>query len=131
MRCVLDTHVWFWWQMAPYRISPNAARLLDPEAGRDLVLPAICVWELAKLVEKGRITLAEPVGQWVGKALAMPGLRLAPLSPEVAVESTCLPGAFHADPADQMVVATARVLQAPLVTADARIRAYPHVTAVW
>jgi PIN domain nuclease of toxin-antitoxin system len=92
-----------------------------------LGVSAISCWEVAKLVERGRLTLPVPVGPWMQQALGYPGVRLIPLSPEVAVESTQLPGAFHRDPADQIIVATARILNCPLVTLDQLIRAYPHV----
>lgn len=87
----------------------------------------ISCWEVAKLVEVGRLALPCPVSEWLNKALAYPGVRLVPLSPRVVVESTQLPGPSHRDPADQMIVATARVLAVPIVTMDERIRAYEHV----
>jgi PIN domain nuclease of toxin-antitoxin system len=59
--------------------------------------------------------------------LAYPGVKLVDLSPRIAIESTQLPGSFHRDPADQMIVATARVFACELLTADHRIRDYPHV----
>jgi PIN domain nuclease of toxin-antitoxin system len=70
---------------------------------------------VAKLVERGRLVLPCPVGQWLQQALGYPGMRLLPLSPEIAVESTQLPGTFHRDPADQIIVATARIYRCPLV----------------
>jgi PIN domain nuclease of toxin-antitoxin system len=79
------------------------------------------------LVERGRLVLPCPVGLWLTQALAYPGMQLLALSPEVAVDSTQLPGVFHRDPADQIIVATARLYNCPLVTADQQIRAYPHV----
>ena len=82
---------------------------------------------MAKLVERGRLPLPLPVGEWLTKALSYPGIRLLPLSPQIAVESTQLPGTFHRDPADQIMVATARFYRCPLVTVDRDIRAYPHV----
>lgn len=83
--------------------------------------------EVAKLVEVGRLVLPCPVSEWLNKAFSYPGVRLVPLSPRVVVESTQLPGPFHRDPADQMIVATARVLAVPIVTMDERIRAHEHV----
>jgi PIN domain nuclease of toxin-antitoxin system len=74
--------------------------------------------------------LSRPVGQWLTLALRFPGVRLLPLTPEIAVASTQLPGTFHKDPADQIIVATARVHGCPLVTADARILDYLHVETI-
>ena len=84
-------------------------------------------WEAAKLVERGRLTLPLPVGEWMSQALSYPGMRLLDLSPQIAVGSTQLPGTFHRDPADQIIVATARIYNCSLVTLDQNIRAYPHV----
>jgi PIN domain nuclease of toxin-antitoxin system len=67
------------------------------------------------------------VAEWIEQALAYPGVRLLYLTPRIAVESSHLPGTFHRDPADQIIVATARIRGCPLLTADARILRYPHV----
>ena len=76
------------------------------------------------LVSKGRLVLDRDVGEWLHAALARPGVRLAPLSIEVAVESTRLPGSIHADPADRIIAATARHNVAMLVTDDQRLLDY-------
>ena len=101
--------------------------MLDSAEQTGLGVSAISCWEVAKLVERGRLSLPCPVLDWIRQALAYPGVRLIELSPRISVESTQLPGTFHRDPADQIIVATARVLDAPLVTMDAKISAYPHV----
>jgi len=79
------------------------------------------------LAGRGRIVLPDPTEAWIRQALGYPGVQLLPLSPEVAVEATRLPGTFHRDPADQIIVATARILDCPMVTLDGKILAYPHV----
>ncbi len=81
-------------------------------------MSAITAWEIALLVSKARMTLGQDVLDWIRAALAISGLRLAPLEPEIAVASTRLPFEMHADPADRILVATARHLGATLVTAD-------------
>jgi PIN domain nuclease of toxin-antitoxin system len=79
-------------------------------------------------VEYGRLRLDRTVGLWIGApALAHPGVSLVPLSPEIVVESTQLPPPFHRDPADQLLVATARVLGCPFLTEDSKITAYAQV----
>ncbi len=88
---------------------------------------AISCWELAKLYQYQRINLPCELSEWLDLALNYPGLRLLPLTPAIAMESTLLPGIFHRDPADQIIVATARIHDCPLVTQDAKILAYPHV----
>lgn len=92
-----------------------------------LGVSAISCWEVAKLVEYKRLTLPCPVGDWLRQAPAYPGVRLLELSLEISVESTQLPGSFHRDPADQIIVATARVHDCALLTSDSKILSHPHV----
>jgi len=127
---ILDTHIWIWWVLGDARLLPNFYDYIRAHENSGLGICSISCWEIAKLVEGGRIILPLPVGEWLTKALSYPGMRLLDLSPEVAVESTQLPGMFHRDPADQIIVATARIFAFPLVTMDTKIRAYPHVQAV-
>jgi PIN domain nuclease of toxin-antitoxin system len=125
---VLDTHVWVWWVQGDARLPRAAAERIEQEEGSGIGVSAISCWEIAKLMEYGRLALPLPVEEWLTTALGYPGIELVPVSPRIAVESTQLPGAFHNDPADQLIVATARVLNCPLMTADAKIRLYPHVS---
>jgi PIN domain nuclease of toxin-antitoxin system len=124
---VLDTHIWVWWVHGDAQLPPNYQAYIQAHEAGGLGTSAISCWEVAKLVERGRLTLPCPVDEWLQQALAYPGMQLLPLSPEVAVASTQLPEGFHRDPADQIIVATARVYGCPLVTLDQEIRAYPHV----
>lgn len=118
--------------MRPDRLSDTAQTLIAEAAGDDrLLLSAISAWEVCKLVEKGRLGLVGDMDSWLTRALEMPGLRLVPLSPVVALKSTTLPGSFHNDPADQIIVATARDENATIVTSDRLILDYPDVRSVW
>ena len=126
---VLDTATWIWRASDPRRLSSKARRAID-EAERVLV-SAISVWEVAMLVARRRIQLDRPVEQWVDIALALPAIQLAPLEPAIAVRSTKLPGEFHPDPADRIIVATALESGASVITPDERIRSYPHVQSTW
>jgi PIN domain nuclease of toxin-antitoxin system len=122
---LLDTHAWIWLMEGAPGI-PAAPRALVEQAaiaGR-LWVSAISVWEVAMLASKGRVVFSTDVHAWVRQALAAPGLHLAPLSPEIAVASASLPGEFHGDPADRILIATARSLSAKFVTADRAILAY-------
>ena len=125
-RILLDTHVWIWTVSGETdRIAPAAVEQIRRGAARGrLLVSAISVWEVAMLQAKGRIGLARELEEWVRRGLAAPGLRLAELSPEVLVESTRLPGEVHGDPADRMLIATARRLGAALATRDGTILSY-------
>jgi PIN domain nuclease of toxin-antitoxin system len=127
---LLDTHVWVWWVHGDINLPANFAAEIDVHQGSGIGVSAISCWEVAKLVENGRLVLPRPVGDWLDEALAYPGVELIGLSPRIAVESTQLPSPFHRDPADQILVATARTLDVPLMTLDRRIRAYPHVRLI-
>jgi PIN domain nuclease of toxin-antitoxin system len=124
---ILDTHIWIWWVHGDDQLPQDYHDYVQEKEADGLGICAISCWEVAKLVERRRLTLHCPVGDWLKQALTYPGMRLLDLSPQIAVESTQLPGTFHRDPADQIIVATARVYSCPLVTVDQNIRAYPHV----
>ena len=117
---VLDTHVWVWMAAGDER-----AEKLRGYAGR-LILPAISVWETAMLAAKGRLKLKPDVDTWVAQNLYAP-VELEPLSAEISIRSSRLED-FHGDPADRLIVATALVLQMPLVTADRQIHAWNRKT---
>lgn len=127
---VLDTHIWVWWVHGDARLTDEQTRWLQQYESQGLGVSAISCWEVAKLVEYNRLTLPCPIGDWIKQALAYPGVRVLELTPEIAVESTRLPGAFHRDPADQMIVATARIYDCALLTSDTKILSYSHVNVL-
>ncbi len=116
-----------WWVHGHERLSDAHTRLLAESEDDGIGVAVISCREVAKLVEVGRLALPCPVGEWLEQALDYPGVSLLPLTPEIAVESTRLPGTFHRDPADQLIVATARVHGLQLLTTDSKILDYPHV----
>lgn len=127
---VLDTHVWVWWVHGDARLKPSQASVIG-EAETDVIgVSSISCWEIAKLVERGRLVLPRSLEQWFVAALSYPGISLFDLSPEIAITSTRLPGNFHRDPADQLIVATALVYGCPIVTSDQKIISYEHVETV-
>ena len=130
-----DTHYWIWLQSGEAaRFTPAILKAIEHASSNgNLLLSVISVWEIGMLESKRRIQLHMPCEQWVAEALATPGLVVAPLTPEIALDSTRLPGAFHGDPADRIIVATARRHKARLLTKDRTIRAYArrgHVTVL-
>ena len=118
---LLDTHIWIWWLNGSPNLPSRLRNLLDSSGTEGLCVSAISCWEMAKLVANGRLGLTIPVEAWIRTAL-QPPMKLLALTPEVAVESTRLPGDFHRDPADQIIVATARLLHCRLMTLDAQIQ---------
>lgn len=116
---LLDTHVLVWLVEGYSSLGAAARAAIQRAAGQDgVVVSAITPWEIALLVSKNRLQLDRDVMNWLRDALAMPGVTLAPLTPEIAVASTRLPWETHGDPADRILVATARHIGATLVTAD-------------
>jgi len=126
---LLDTHVWIWASIDDRTsLSPKAMKAIK-ESKRKWI-SAISCWELAKLVERKRIGFSIPLLDWMTRSINEQEISLADLSPEIAAESTQLRG-FHKDPADQIIVATSRVLGMPLLTSDRRILDFPDVETIW
>jgi PIN domain nuclease of toxin-antitoxin system len=123
---LLDTHVWIWVMEGRTDEVPSAVLEAVERAQADgrVWVSAISVWEVGMLEAKGRLTLSRGIREWVRRALGVPGVRLAELSPEVALDSSSLPGSVHGDPADRILIATARNLGATLVTRDRNIVGY-------
>ena len=127
---ILDTHIWIWWSGSRELLTPDQLNCLQENEQDGLGICSISLWEVAKLVEKGRLSLDRPLESWFEVALNYPGMRVIPLSPSIAIESTRLPGEFHKDPMDQIIVATARIHDCLLLTSDQKILQYPHVKTV-
>jgi PIN domain nuclease of toxin-antitoxin system len=125
---VLDTHVWIWWTSSPSSLSKRARAALERDD--ELLVPAICCWEVAMLVAKKRLELDRDVLVWLRQALAQPRIELAPLTVEIAARSAEL-GEFHGDAADRLIVATAVQQRAVLVSKDERVRSTELVDVVW
>lgn len=116
---LLDTHVVLWATFNDDRLGRHAAKAINLASRENrLAISAITPWEIGLLASKKRINLYKDVKEWVRDALAKPGVALVPLEPEIAVASTCLPFEMHPDPADRILVATARHMGATLITAD-------------
>lgn len=123
---LLDTHIWLWYvENDTKRFSRRIEPLVEAAVQRgDLLISAVSVWEIAVLDSTRRIDLAQDLRTWVGRALSFPGVHFKGFSPSIAIESTRLPGTLHRDPADRILIATARLTGAALVTCDERILAY-------
>jgi PIN domain nuclease of toxin-antitoxin system len=123
---ILDTHIWIWWVQNESRLTSQYRNWLTQYESEGLGISIFSSWEVAKLVEKGRLILPLPVESWLNIAASYPGVRLIDLTIPIIVQATQLKG-FHNDPADQIIVATAKVYNCLLLTADHKILRYPDV----
>ena len=123
---ILDTHIWVWWVQGDSRLSEQQQAWIQQYMPQGLGVSIFSCWEVAKLVEKGRLTLPSAIDEWLQIALSYPGVQQLELTLPIIIESTQLVG-FHSDPVDQIIVATARIQNCPLLTADQKILAYPNV----
>jgi len=129
---VLDTHALVWWVTGDTSLSKRAKNTIARElAGGEIVVSSISAWEIAMLVAREKLVLTMDVGSWLATVGEIEAVRFVPVDVEIATKSVALPGEFHNDPADRMIVATARKLAAPLVTKDTKIRNYAHVKTIW
>ena len=131
MKILLDTHILLFWLGDGSRLSPQQRAVLDTIAPeRPALIATISLWEIATLHELGRITLGLPLREWLEAATAPPLVERVPLTPAIAAGVAALPDTFHRDPADRIIVATAQVLGATLLTLDRRIAASGIVPVV-
>lgn len=130
---VLDTHALIWWVGATEKLSKKARALIVKHENddRSILISSITAWEIAMLVIKGRLTLNMDVSAWLTQVGRISAVKFVPVDNTVSVKSATLPGAFHKDPADRMIVALARQGAYPLITADKKMHAYKYVKTVW
>ena len=126
MRLLLDTHIFLWGLLDPTRLSKRVARELQDPAN-DLWISPISTWEVMVLAEKGRIVLDPDPTTWIRKVYRTIPFKEAPLNHEVAIQSRSV-NLPHQDPADRFLIATARVHDLTLVTADERLHHLKQVS---
>ncbi len=130
---VIDTHILVWWASGTALLSDPAEQAIRHSLnhGGEVIISSISAWEIAMLIEKGRLILSMDIENWLDEVSQIDGVRFLPVDNEIAVKSTLLPGEFHKDLADRIIVTSARKLSAPLITADEKIIAYQHVSTIW
>ncbi|WP_373546170.1 type II toxin-antitoxin system VapC family toxin [Chamaesiphon sp.] len=126
---LLDTHILIWWIDNSPRLTQRHRQIIQERQDDGLCISIYSCWEIAKLVEYGKLELKFSIEDWLEIALSHPNLRSIYLTIPTIIKSTQLPG-FHKDPADQIIVATSIILAIPLLTADEKIIAYPDVTTL-
>ena len=130
---LLDTQVLLWYAQADERLGREARqKVLQATANNAACVSPISFWEAAMLADKDRISLDMPVEKWVQGVVGSGQIIVADLAPEIAAAAGCLPGGIHGDPADRIIIATARAYRCPVLTTDRKILAYAkagHVEA--
>jgi PIN domain nuclease of toxin-antitoxin system len=128
---LLDTHAWVWWVAESDQLPDGPRRQIQAAFADDRVwVSAISAWEVALLVQRGRLMLRLPVREWVARNEALSGLHFLPVDTAIGLRAVELTG-LHADPADRMIVASAQQLGAVLITRDERLRAYGGIQTAW
>ncbi|MFN3565951.1 MAG: type II toxin-antitoxin system VapC family toxin [Burkholderiaceae bacterium] len=123
MSILLDTHVWLWWLTGAGRLSAAERRALDEAAERELpAISAISLWEVQMLVAKGRVQPTEGFAGWIERMAGPEVVTIVPIDVEVIQTLHDLPSTLPGDPADRIIVATARARALRLATHDARLR---------
>ena len=122
---LIDTHIWVWWLTESPSLKKEHRAFLDNLSSDDIAISVISVWEVAKAVENKKLQFKLTAEEWI--ELASESVLIIPLDARIILDSTKLPGNFHKDPADQLIVATARVNECALLTADEKILNYSHV----
>ena len=131
---LIDTQALVWLIEANARLGSEAKMVVEQErADEGVMIAPISAWEAAMLVDKGKIALSRPVAAWFEAVLTESGFDLAELTVAIGADAGSLPGSIHGDPADRLIIATARALGCPLLTSDRAILAYAaagHVQAI-
>ena len=129
---LLDTHAWVWYASGSAELSDRAREAIDAAAATGaMYLSSISALEVAQLAARGRLQMRIDVRDWIARAEMLPGLCIVPVDNPIAVKSVFLPPPLPSDPADRIIVATALILGATLVTRDERLRQYPPVKTLW
>ena len=128
---LLDTHIWIWWMLEDPRLPKARREALDslPSNHRPFLVD-ISLWEASLLLSKGCLVIDQDTESWLALAASPAVVQLCPITPSIAAEMGRLPAEFHQDPADRLIVATARNKHLPLATMDRKIIA-AKVTKIW
>ena len=132
-KVVLDTHTLIWWINGGTELSSMAEEALDYYSNLEssMQVSVISAWEVAMLVSKERLVLTMDVHDWLAEIAKIPCIQFVPIEVDVAEASARLPGDFHKDPVDRLIVALAQSQNAPLITGDRKLLNYPHVDTIW
>ena len=122
MKYLIDTHILIWWLEGGTKLSINQQAAINTVSPLTPLLVAdITLWEIATLVDLGRLRFALPLKEWLQRAVAPPLVSLCSITPAVAAQVASLPSSFHRDPGDRIITSTAIIHGAELVTSDSKI----------
>lgn len=130
---IFDTHTLVWQVSHPEKLSKKARTRIDRQIkeGNEILVSSISVWEIYMLVKKGRLRLSMDIDTWFEKIEQLSFFQFIPIDNRIAAKSVMLPESFHNDPADRIIVTTAREYGAVLITSDKRLLEYPQVRTLW
>lgn len=131
---VLDTHALIWWVNGDDRLSKPALEAIKNEINKDdglIFVSSITTWEIALLIDKGRLSLTMDIDDWIHTVSAIEKVKFVAVENDTLIQSVRLPGIFHPDPADRIITALARQYAIPLITSDRKIIKYKHVKTIW
>ncbi|MBL7686301.1 MAG: type II toxin-antitoxin system VapC family toxin, partial [Deltaproteobacteria bacterium] len=120
---------WIWWVNDPNKFSQKALKAIH--AADQLGVSIFSAWEVAILVNKGRLAISLDLDDWIHSALSFEKIKPLEINIDILLQSTRLPGNLHSDPADRIIVATAKHHSCPLITKDSKLMEYPNVETIW
>lgn len=127
---ILDTHIWVWWNHHDSKLTNAHHEAINKERPHGLGICSISLLEISRLVAQHKLILPCTLTEWFDIALAQEGVILLSITPQIATDCYSLPGNFHKDPADRIIVSTARIYDVPVVSVDEKILAYSDVKTI-
>jgi PIN domain nuclease of toxin-antitoxin system len=128
---LLDTHIWIWWINGSPQLPQKLMKTIKTSMKKnDIYISTMSTWEISMLVKMDRLQLRIPLKEWLETCESMPYINFVSVSNKIALESVNLPGTFHKDPADRIIVATSRIMKMPLATQDKKIIEYQHAETI-
>lgn len=124
-KILLDTHVWIWLMLGSNELSKDFIKSIQiAQENENILISPISIWEIGMLEAKNKIRFDRDCQDWIDHALNQEGIKLTPITPRIAIQSSRLPGDLHGDPADRLLIATAHEENAVLVSCDSKIIDY-------